>query len=66
MSHDYHLLRLRKPAGCLNDLTQDHVVRLDWYEEAREILRSTFTGFRWNETSSDLRGYAAEPGAGRL
>lgn len=66
MSHDHHLLRLRKPAGCLNDLTPDHVVHLDWYEEAREILRSTFTGIRWNETSSDLRRYAAEAGAGRL
>ncbi|HEY6004607.1 MAG TPA: hypothetical protein VIV57_17165 [Anaeromyxobacter sp.] len=42
------------------------MVRDDWYEEAREILRSTFPGIRWSETSSDLRGYAAEPGAGRL
>jgi translation initiation factor IF-1 len=49
------LLRLCRPAGCLNDLTQDHVVRDDWYEEAREILRSTFPGLRWNETAVRVR-----------
>jgi hypothetical protein len=66
LSYDFHLLKLRKPAGCLTDLTVEHVVQGDWYAAWREILRARFPGFLWNEDSDGLRGRATEQGMGRF
>jgi hypothetical protein len=56
MSYNYHLLRLRRPASCLNDLTDEHLAFGDWYEAWREILRASFPAFSWSETSETMRG----------
>lgn len=66
MSYDYHLLRLREPAACLNDLGHGVVVKADWYDEGREILKRTFPGFEWNEDASGVRGDVRDASSARL
>jgi len=64
MSYDYLLLRVREPARCLIDLTQEMVSATDWYDEGREILRSTFSEFRWSEDAMRTGGDGGHLGTG--
>ena len=66
MSYDYLLLRVQEPARSLNDLTQEMVSAKDWYDEGREILRSTFPEFHWTEDAMRTHGDGNHLGTVRL
>jgi hypothetical protein len=66
MSYDYHLLRLRQPAACLNDLDEDRVLAGNWYDAGCKLLRENFPDVIWLDEAQGLHGSGHHLGLGRL